>query len=233
MGKDKAIDITAAHTVAGAKSSCDIEITRKAKSSGVEYTSPSKQSSIKEYREAVTESTSQSPNLAGHDVAGLVSGSDKAQKNGIVAPEAVQLGAGDTFTFVNYQNAPSGKARSVFADDKYGSPAVFTGEFVGYEGTKIVALTGSGETYGSIDEKVTRNGASGGAVFVNDGKASFAGISVATSDYEVTSDDVMERFGTTMSVADGSRFTFIEPVSRGDAKQLYDQAIARPECSTS
>jgi hypothetical protein len=229
LGK-KTIDITAAHAAAEAAQNCaDQKLIRKA-AGKTEYFAPYKQSSVEDYKTAIAQSTADRPELEGHDVAAIVRDDDEDRFGGIKPQKSLDIRSGAAMTFVNYQEAPSGTSRDVERSDKYGQPAQFSGRYIGVEGTKMVALTGEGASYGSIDDNVTRKGSSGGAAFVNDAKTSFAGITVATSNYTVSEQDVQDRFGVSMHVPDGSHLTYIEPVTTGLAQELYQEALAQPEC---
>jgi len=235
VAKGKTIDIVAAHAAARAVENCaDQELARKT-SGRVEYFTPAKQSSVKEYEAAVNQgrSTVDRPELEGHDIAGIIKSDDEDKYGGISPVETLDIKTGDTMTFINYQEAPSGTSRDVTSEDKYGQPAMFTGAYIGMEGTKMVALTGGGVSYGSIDEKVTRDGSSGGAAFVNNKQTSLAGITTETSNYTVSRQDVQERFGVTMNVSSDSRLTYIEPVTTTVVQELYANAATQPECTTS
>lgn len=232
ISKDKTIDITTAHTAAKTAKNCaDADLIRKV-GSKIEHFTPAKQSSAKDYLSAVDSgrSTSDRPELQGHDIAGIIKSDDEDKFGGIIPQESLNIQTGAIMTFVNYQEAPSGTSREVEREDKYGQPAEFTGRYIGIEGTKIVALTGDGTSYGTIDDKVTRKGSSGGAAFVNDKHASFAGITTNTSDYTVSREDVQNRFGVTMDVPSGSHLTYIEPVTADVVQELYQDALSQPNC---
>jgi hypothetical protein len=177
-------------------------------------------------------STSESPELEGDDIAGLIMQDDPDHYGGLNPEPTLDIEAGGTITYVNYQDAPSGTSRQADQRGKYGQPAAFTGTYLGKQGTKMVAVVGGGTSFGSIDDKITRPGSSGGAVFMNNKKASFVGISTETSTFAVSSRDIKESFGVTVDVPDNSHLSYIEQVTPDIARSLYQGALSQPDCTT-
>ena len=224
----RTIALTAAHMLNGATKDCADETIWQPHANGfVDQYEAARQTQVRRSHDTEWDS------MPWQDAAGIMT--DRTMKG---ANDGISLAAhtpkpGTKVLLANYQELPDGNPRDITTKKGY-SPALFDGTVVGTFKHKIVIATGGGDSYGPVDDFVTRGGSSGGAAVVADAKSSdygkLAGLTIETLLAPKTAQQISADYGYS-GMPDGSYAVgFIEPTTAVIGEELKQGVLDAPAC---